>query len=57
MIGFPAGAVQKNLPTSAGDERGLGLIPGSGRSLEKEMIAHSGMLAWKIPWREDPGRL
>ena len=25
--------------------------------LEKEMAAHSSTLAWKIPWREEPGRL
>ena len=25
--------------------------------LEKEMATHSGTLAWKIPWTEDPGRL
>ena len=25
--------------------------------LEKEMAAHSGILAWKIPWTEEPGRL
>ena len=24
--------------------------------LEKEMAAHSSILAWKIPWIEDPGR-
>ena len=23
--------------------------------LEKEMAAHSSVLAWKIPWREEPG--
>ena len=23
--------------------------------LEKEMTAHSSILAWKIPWTEDPG--
>ena len=23
--------------------------------LEKEMATHSGILAWKIPWREEPG--
>ena len=28
-----------------------------GDPLEKEMAAHSGTLAWKIPWPEDPGRL
>ena len=26
-------------------------------SLEKEMAAHSSILAWRIPWIEKPGRL
>ena len=26
-------------------------------TLEKEMAAHSSVLAWKIPWMEEPGRL
>ena len=25
--------------------------------LENEMVTHSGTLAWKIPWTEEPGRL
>ena len=25
--------------------------------LEKEMTPHSSILAWKIPWMEEPGRL
>ena len=25
--------------------------------LEKEMAIHSRTIAWKIPWREEPGRL
>ena len=25
--------------------------------LEKEMAAHSSILAWKIPWTAEPGRL
>ena len=25
--------------------------------LEKEMTTHSSTLAWKIPWREEPGKL
>ena len=41
----------KNLPVSAGD---MGSIPGSGRSLEKEMAIHSSILAWDIPWTEEP---
>ena len=26
-------------------------------SLEKEMATHCSVLAWKIPWMEEPGRL
>ena len=26
-------------------------------SVEKEMATHSGILAWRIPWTEEPGRL
>ena len=25
--------------------------------MEKEMAIHSNILAWKIPWMEEPGRL
>ena len=30
---------------------------GQGNSLEKEMATHSGILAWEIPWIEEPGGL
>ena len=33
-----------------------GPIPGSGRSLG-EGNGNSNILAWEIPWREEPGRL
>ena len=26
-------------------------------ALEKEMATHSSVLAWRIPWVEEPGRL
>ena len=26
-------------------------------SLEKEMATHSSILAWRIPWMEEPGGL
>ena len=46
----------KNLPASAGPASGfnpwVGKIP-----LEKKMATHSNILAWKIPWTEDPGGL
>jgi len=34
-------------------------VPSLGQKnpLEKEMAAHFGMLAWKIPWTEEPGGL
>ena len=31
--------------------------PGQEYPLEKEMATHSSMLAWKIPWVEEPGGL
>ena len=34
----------------------MGLIPGSGRS-PGEMATHSSILAWRIPWTEEPGEL
>ena len=51
---FPGGSEGKVSACNAGEP---GLIPGSGRSLEKEMATHSSTLAWKIPWTEEPGRL
>ena len=47
----------KNLPTNAGDVRDAGSIPWSGGSLEKEAATHSSILAWRIPWTEEPGGL
>ena len=35
----------------------MGLSPGWKDSLEKEMAAHSSILAWKIPWTEEPDGL
>ena len=51
---FPGGSDSKASACNAGDP---GSIPGSGRSLEKEMATHSGILAWRIPWTEESGRL
>ena len=53
-MGFPSGSVVKNPPAmqgtwfySLGQEDPLG----------KEMAAHSSILAWSIPWTEEPGGL
>ena len=35
----------------------MGLLPGSEDSLEEEMATHSRILAWRIPWTEEPGGL
>ena len=52
--GFHCRSVGKESACNAGDP---GSIPGLGRSLEKEMATYSSILAWRIPWTEDPGRL
>ena len=33
------------------------MIPGWEDPLEKDMATHSSILAWRIPWTEDPGGL
>ena len=45
----------KNLPANAGDTGYKGLILGLGRFPEKEMAAHSSILAWRVSWTEEPG--
>ena len=35
--------------------RNTGLIPWSERSPEECIGTHSGILAWRIPWTEEPG--
>ena len=47
----------KNLPASAGDIRDEVQSPGQEDPLEKEMATHSSILAWRIPWTEEPGGL
>ena len=47
--------VVKNPPPM--QETDTGSIPGQEDPLEKEMATHSNILAWKIPWTEEPGGL
>ena len=47
----------KNPPADAGNARDTGLIPGSGDPLAKGIATHSSLLAWRILWTEEPGRL
>ena len=55
--GFQMALVVKNWPTSAGGVRDACLILGWEDPLEKEMATHSSILAWEIPWTEEPGGL
>ena len=52
--GFPSGVVAKNPPANARD---AGSIPGWEDPLEKEMATQSSILAWEIPWTEEPSGL
>ena len=56
-MGFPGGAVVKNLPANAGDAGNAGFIPGLGRSPGVGNGNHSSILSWRIPWTEEPGGL
>ena len=47
----------KNPPANAADIKDTGSIPGSGRSPGEGMATHSSILAWRIPWTEEPGGL
>ena len=47
----------KNLPANAGDMGPiLGLVDWED-ALEKEMATYSSILAWEIPWTEEPDTL
>ena len=47
----------ENLPANAGDVRDAGSVPGLGRSPGEGNGNHSSILAWRISWIEEPGKL
>ena len=51
---FPRGSVHKESTYNVEDVSSI-LIQED--SLEKGMVTRSSILAWKIPWTEEPGRL
>ena len=51
---FPGGTVVNNLPAVKKDHI---WSLGQDDPMEEEMATHSSILAWKIPWTEEPGRL
>ena len=54
MCNFPGGSEVK---ASASNARDPGSFLGWEDPLEKEMAIHSSILAWRIPWTEEPGGL
>ena len=54
LWGFSDGSDGKESACNVGD---MGSILGSGKSAGEGMAIHSSILAWRIPWTEEPGRL
>jgi len=53
-MGFPGDSVVKNLPAKQETQ----VCPLDWEDpMEKEMATHCSILAWEIPWTEDPGKL
>ena len=51
--GLPGDSVVKNMPA----KQQMQLQSLGQKGLEKEMATHSSILAWEIPWTEEPGGL
>ena len=47
----------KNLPAMQETQESQFPSPGQGDPLEESMANHSSILAWRIPWTKEPGRL
>ena len=56
-LGFPGGANNKEpLPMQETEETWIWSLSWGDR-LEEDMATHSSILAWRIPWGEEPGGL
>ena len=54
VLGFPGGSGEGiHLPMQEVQVGSLGRED----PLKKEMASHSSILAWEVPWTEEPGRL
>ena len=53
---FQVVLVVKTPPASEGNTRDAGSIPGWEDALEEGMATLSSVLAWRIPWTEEPNR-
>ena len=54
FVGFPGGS-RVNNPPAVLETRVLSL--GQEDPLKKEVATHSSILAWRIPWTQEPGGL
>ena len=54
FMGFPGGSDGEEFACNAGDP---GSTPRSDGPLEEGMATHSSIIAWRIPWTEEPGGL
>ena len=57
LLGFPGGSAGKNLPAMQETQEMQVRSLGQEDPLEEGMATHSKILAWRIPWTEEPGRL
>ena len=53
-LGFPRGSTVKNPPAM---QEAQVQSQGQEDPLKKEMATHSSILAWEVPWTQEPGRL
>ena len=56
-MGFPGGATVKNLLANAGDTGMRVQFLSRKDPFDEGMATHSSILAWRIPWTEEPGVL
>ena len=56
-MGFPSGSVVKTLPAMQELQETRVQSLDWDDPLEEDMATHSSILAWEIPWTEEPGRL
>ena len=54
---FPSGSVVKSLPAMQDPQETRVQSLGQEDPLEEGMATHSSILAWRIPWTEEPGGL
>ena len=56
-MGFPGGSVVKNPPTMQETQMMRVQSLGQEHPLDEAMATHFNILAWEIPWTEEPGGL